>query len=48
MMCAHPQQIIELQQQITDLQTKQFLSAQCDHTELEQRIQSLTKEWDEA
>jgi hypothetical protein len=42
MMCNHPQQIIDLQRQITDLQTKQFLPPQCDHTELEQQIQTLT------
>jgi anion-transporting ArsA/GET3 family ATPase len=33
MVYEHPQQIIDLQQQITDLQTKQFLPQQCDHTE---------------
>jgi hypothetical protein len=36
MVCKHPQQIIDLQRQITDLQTKQFLPPACDHTELEQ------------
>jgi len=46
--CEHPQQIIDLQRQITDLQTKQFLPPQCDHTELEQRIQAPTNEQDEA
>jgi hypothetical protein len=35
MVCKHPQQIINLQRQITDLQRKQFLPPQCDHTELE-------------
>jgi hypothetical protein len=32
MVWEHPQQIIDLQRQITDLQTKQFLPPQCDHT----------------
>jgi hypothetical protein len=40
--------MIDLQRQITDLQTKQFLPPQFDHTELEQRVQSLTNEGDEA
>ena len=48
MVCDHPQQIIDLQRQITDLQTNQFLPPQCDHTELDQWIQTLTKERDEA
>jgi hypothetical protein len=48
MVCKHPQQIIDLQQQITDLQTKQFLPQQCDHTEFEQPIQTLTTEREEA
>jgi len=48
MVCEHPQQIIDLQRQITDQQTKQFLPLQCDHTELERHIQTLTSEWDEA
>jgi hypothetical protein len=48
MVCDHPQQIIDLQRQITDLQTKQFLPPQCDHTGLEQQIQTLRDEWDEA
>jgi len=47
-LCNHPQHIIDLQRQITDLQTNQFLPPQCDHTEVEQRIQTLTNEWDEA
>jgi len=38
MVCDHPQQIIDLQRQITDLQTKQLLPPQCDHTELEWQI----------
>jgi len=46
--CDHPQQIIHLQRQITELQTRQFLPPQCDHTELEQQIRTLRSEWDEA
>ena len=46
--CEHPQQIIDLQRQITDLQSKQFLPPQCDHTRLEQQIQTLRTERDEA
>ena len=46
--CEHPQQIIDLQRQITDLQAKQFLPPQCDHTGLEQQIQTLRDERDEA
>jgi hypothetical protein len=45
--CEHPQQIIDLQRQITDLQTKRFLPPQCDHTELEQKIRTLTTERNE-
>jgi hypothetical protein len=48
MVCEHPQQIIDLQRQITNLQSKQFLPPQCDHTELEQQIQTLRNERDEA
>jgi hypothetical protein len=48
MVCDHPQQIIDLQRQITDLQTKQFLPPECDHTEMEQQIQTLRDERDEA
>jgi hypothetical protein len=48
MICEHPQQIIDLQRKITDLQMKQFLPLQCHHTELEQQIPTLRNEWDEA
>jgi len=48
MVCEHPQQIINPQRQITDLQTKKFLPPQRYDTQLEQRIQTLTNEWDEA
>jgi len=44
----HLQQIIDLQRQITDLQARQFLPQQCDHTGLEQQIQTLRNERDEA
>lgn len=33
MVCSHPQQVIDLQRQMTHLQTKQFLPQLCDHTE---------------
>jgi hypothetical protein len=46
--CEHPQQIIDLQRQITEMQMKQFLPPESDHTELKQRIQTLTNERDEA
>jgi hypothetical protein len=46
--CDHPQQIIDLQRQITTLQTKYFLPPHCDHTEIEQRILTLEIERDEA
>jgi hypothetical protein len=48
MVCEHPQQIIDLQRQITDLQTKPFLLPRCDHTELEQQIKTLRNKRDEA
>ena len=48
MVCNHPQQIIDRQRQITELQVKQFLPPQCDHTELERQIQTLTDERNEA
>jgi hypothetical protein len=48
MVCEHPQLIIDLQRQITDLQTKQFLPPQCNDTEVEQQIQTLRNERDEA
>jgi len=48
MICEHPQQIIDLQRQITDLQARQFLPPQCDHTEMERQIQTLRNERDEA
>jgi len=48
MVCEQPQQSIDLQRQITDLQTKKFLPPQCGHTELERWIQTLTSERNEA
>jgi hypothetical protein len=30
--CNHPSEIIDLQQQVTDLDAKQFLSLLCDHS----------------
>jgi len=48
MVCEHPQQIIDLLRQITDLQTKQFLPPQCNHTGMGQQIQTLRNERDEA
>jgi hypothetical protein len=47
--CNHPQQIIALQRQITDLQTKQFLpSPSCDHSAYTQEIQQLRNNLEEA
>jgi len=48
MVCEHPQQIINLEWQITDLQTKQLLPPWCDHSELERQLQILTNKRDEA
>jgi len=48
MVCEHPEQIIDLQRQIKDLQTKQFLPLQRDHTELEWQIRTLKDKRDEA
>jgi len=47
MVCEHPQQIIDLQHQITDLQANKFLPPLCDNTKLEGRIQTVTRERDE-
>jgi hypothetical protein len=44
--CNHLHQIIDLQRQITDLQTKHSLPPECDHTESERQIQTLTDERD--
>jgi hypothetical protein len=45
-LCDHPEQIVTLQRQITDLQSKQFLPPPCDHTTFEQHIQQLRNELD--
>ena len=47
-MCQHPEQIIALQKQVTDAQTKQFLPPFCDHTTFERQIQELRDDLDEA
>jgi len=47
MVCEHPQQIIDLQRQITYLQTKQFEPPQYVHIGMEQQIRILTNEQDE-
>jgi hypothetical protein len=46
--CDHPAQIIVLQKQITDLQTKQFLPPTCDHMTIEDQMQQLRDELNEA
>jgi hypothetical protein len=46
--CDHPEQIIALQKQITDLQRKQCLPPSSDHTTFEQQIQQLRNDLDEA
>jgi hypothetical protein len=48
MVCNHLQQIINLQRQITDQQTKQFLPPRYHHTKLKQQIQTLRNEQDKA
>jgi hypothetical protein len=45
--CDHPNQIIALQKQITDLQMKQLLPPACDHMAFEQQIQQLMNNLDE-
>jgi hypothetical protein len=46
--CDHPSQIVTLQKQITDLQTKKFLRPSHDHTTFEQQIQQLRDDLNEA
>jgi hypothetical protein len=46
--CDHPNQIVTLQKQITDLLTQRFLPPSCDHTTFEQQIKHLRDELDEA
>jgi hypothetical protein len=40
--CDHPAEIIKLQKKITDLKSQQFVASQCDHTEIENQIRTLT------
>jgi hypothetical protein len=47
MVCEYAQQIIDLQQQITHLETRQFVPPQCDHPEFERQIHILRSERDE-
>ena len=46
--CDHPALIIELQNQITDLQTQLVLPAECDHSMFEQQLETLRQELEEA
>jgi hypothetical protein len=47
--CDHPQQLVALQKQITDLQTKHFLpSPSSDHSAFDQEIMQLKKDLEEA
>jgi hypothetical protein len=46
--CDHPTQIVPLEKQITDLQTKQFLLPSCDHTMFERQIRQLRNDLDDA
>jgi hypothetical protein len=48
MVCDHPNQIISLQKQITDLQTQRFLPPSCDHTGYKTQIQDLQNNLEEA
>jgi hypothetical protein len=45
--CDHPAQIIALQAEITKLKIQAFLLPRCDHTEIVNRIQSLTNKREE-
>jgi hypothetical protein len=40
MLCKHPQQIIDLQRQITDLQARQYLRLKFNHTEMHNQVQT--------
>jgi len=46
--CDLPAQIIELQKQITELQTQQFLLPECDHSTFKQPLEILRQELEEA
>ena len=48
MVCDHPQQIIDLQRQITSLQTEQFLAPHQDHSTIEQQMAQSKQEPEEA
>ena len=48
MICNHPQSIIDLQRQITDLQMKHFLPPEFNHPKLVQRISTLNNNGAEA
>jgi hypothetical protein len=49
MVCDHPNQIIALQKQVTDMQTRQFLPPPlCDPTTSERQIRQLRDDLDEA
>jgi hypothetical protein len=47
-LCDYLAQNIGLQKEITDLKSQRFLPPQCDHTEIENQIQTLRNERDEA
>jgi len=46
--CDNRAQLIALQNQITDLQTQQFLPPDCDHLTFEQQLETLRQELEEA
>jgi len=46
--CKRPAEIIMLQKKITDVQAQQFVPPQCDHTEMENPIQIIKVQGDEA
>jgi len=46
--CDHLAQIIRLQRQITDLQTRHLVPAECDHSTFEQQLRTLREELEEA
>jgi len=46
--CDHPAQNIALQKQITDVQTQQFLPPECDHSTIEEQLETLKQELQEA
>ena len=48
MVCDHAAQIIALQKQITDLQTRQFLPPECNHLMFKQQLETLSQELEEA